>query len=111
MSSSVAPTLCNNDLVFFTLFFFQVGAAFENLLKEGRNGDVMALWKDCPPYFIPDTSMALFIAYTTCAMMFRFTPASLTPTSVRPWPHMVLCAMVSIIGMYFLATLTMGFCC
>ena len=50
------------------------GAAFENLLKEGQNGDVMAVWKDCPPYFIPDTSMALFIAYTTCAMMFRFTP-------------------------------------
>ena len=33
----------------------EVGAAFENLLKEGQNGDVMAVWKDCPPYFIPDT--------------------------------------------------------
>ena len=55
----------------------EVGAAFENLLKEGQNGDVMAVWKDCPPYFIPDTSMALFIAYTTCAMMFRFTPGTM----------------------------------
>lgn len=72
----------------------QVGAAFDNLLLFGHSGDVMAVWKDCPPYFIPETGMALFIAYTTAAMMFRFTPASLTPTSVRPWPHMFLCFIV-----------------
>lgn len=84
----------------------QVGTAFENLLKVGRSGDVMAVWKDCPPYFIPDTGMGLFIAYTTAAMMFRFTPASLTPDTVRPWPHMVACLIAILLMWAFFGQLT-----
>lgn len=65
-----------------------VGDAFMTLLSSGDAGSVMSLWKDCPPYYIPDTSMAQFILATTCAMIFRFIPA---PTTVKPWPHMFFC--------------------
>ena len=71
----------------------EVGSAFETLLTLGRSGDVMALWKDCPPYFIPDTSMGIFIAFTTGAMAFRFVPRILTPSGVR-WGHMLTCLIL-----------------
>ena len=60
----------------------EVGKAFITLLSDGRSGDVMTLWKDCPPYFIPDTTMGIFIAFTTGAMMFRFVPFY-KPSSLR----------------------------
>ena len=61
----------------------QVGDAFEELLAGGQSGDIMAVWVDAPPYYIPDTAMGLFIAFTTCAMMFRFVPRGLTPKALR----------------------------
>ena len=61
----------------------QVADAFEELLAGGQSGDVMAVWVDAPPYYIPDTAMSLFIAFTTCAMMFRFMPGVLTPKALR----------------------------
>ena len=68
----------------------EVSKAFQTLLTDGKSGDVMTLWKDCPPYFIPDTTMGIFIAFTTGAMMFRFVPF-FNPSSVRWLPHMLLC--------------------
>jgi len=50
----------------------QVGEAFETLLSSGETGAVMAVWKDCPAYYVPDSGMALFIFFTTFAMIFRF---------------------------------------
>ena len=43
-----------------------------SLLSGGESGSVMCVWNNCPPYYIPDTSMALFILFTTCAMIFRY---------------------------------------
>ena len=68
----------------------QVGDAFVDLLKEGRPGCVAAVWKDCAPYYIPDTGMVTFIACTACAMMLRFLPNNLSPNVIRPFPHMFL---------------------
>lgn len=79
----------------------QVADAFEELLAGGQSGDVMAVWVDAPPYYIPDTAMGLFIAFTTCAMMFRFMPGVLTPKALRG-PHMLLCAGFSILLMWLL---------
>jgi len=80
----------------------EVGKAFKTLLKDGKSGDVMTLWKDCPPYFIPDTTMGIFIAFTTGAMMFRFVPF-FKPNSIRPWPHMFICFLIMIGGMIILS--------
>ena len=80
----------------------EVGQAFLSLLETGVSGDVMSLWKDCPPYFIPDTSMGLFIAFTTCAMMFRYVPKSLTPNSLRAFPHFLGCILANILLMFVL---------
>ena len=68
----------------------QVGDAFMDMLKEGRPGAVAAVWKDCAPYYIPDTGMATFIACTSCAMMLKFLPKNLSPNIIRPFPHMFL---------------------
>ena len=40
--------------------------------------------QDCPPYLIPDTGMALFIFYTTCAMICRWVPGvrQVTPATM-----------------------------
>ena len=58
----------------------------------------MAVWNGCAPYYIPDTSMALFIVYTTFAMAFRYAPSVLVPTSgLRPWPHMAMVALLLIL--------------
>ena len=59
-----------------------VAEAFVKLLEEGTSGSVMACWNNVPPYFIPDTGMALFIFYTTCAMICRWVPGVRV---VRPW--------------------------
>ena len=91
----------------------EVGQAFQTLVSDGKSGDVMALWKDCPPYYIPDTSMALFIGFTTCAMAFRVVPSRLTPRGLRPWPHMVACVALSLLLMSLLVgqlTIWMGSC-
>ena len=80
----------------------EVGQAFETLISEGQSGDVMALWKDSPPYYIPDTSMATFIGFTTCAMAFRLVPSVLTPRSLRAWPHMLACMALGLLLMWLL---------
>ena len=48
-----------------------VSDALIKLLEDDLNGSVMAAWNKVPPYYIPDTGMALFIFYTTCAMICR----------------------------------------
>ena len=48
-----------------------VADALVKLLDDDINGGVMAAWNKVPPYYIPDTGMALFIFYTTCAMICR----------------------------------------
>ena len=65
-----------------------VADAFIQLLLEGSSGSVMSCWNKVPPYYIPDTGMALFIFYTTCAMICRWIPGV---NVVRPW-MMVVCA-------------------
>jgi hypothetical protein len=82
----------------------EVGNAFQTLLTDGKSGDVMTLWKNCPPYFIPDTTMGIFIAFTTGAMMFRFIPF-FKPNSIRPWPHMFVCFLIMLAGMIMLGNL------
>ena len=69
----------------------QVGDAFISLLLEGGPGCVAAVWKDCAPYYIPDTGMVSFIACTTFAMMFRLLPKRFTPNVIRLFPHMIIC--------------------
>jgi len=59
-----------------------VAKAFLTLLEEGRSGDIMSVWINSPPYYIPDSGMALFILYTTCAMILAWVPGV---KSVRPW--------------------------
>ena len=68
-----------------------VGDAFMQVLSDGSSGCVAAIWKDCPPYYIPDTGMGLFILYTACAMVCRFLPRRIRPYVIRPWPHMLFC--------------------
>ena len=74
----------------------QVAAAFIKLLEEGSSGSVMACWNNVPPYFIPDTGMALFIFYTTCAMMCRWIPG----VRVVTWPIMICCALAILASWY-----------
>ena len=74
-----------------------VAEAFIRLLEEGASGSVMAAWNNVPPYFIPDTGMALFIFYTTCAMICRWIPGVKV---VKPW-MMVFCA-VGIVASWYL---------
>ena len=85
-----------------------VAEAFGVLLEKGRSGDVMALWKDCPPYIIPDTSMGIFIAFTTCAMAFRFIPGFLTPKTLRAWPHMLIVGVAMMVLPWILYGQLMG---
>jgi len=59
-----------------------VANAFMSLVENGVTGNVMAVWVNSPPYYIPDTGMALFIVYTTCAMILSWVPGVKT---VRPW--------------------------
>ena len=80
----------------------QVGDAFIKLLSDGTPGCVAAVWKDCEPYYIPDTGMSSFIACTTCAMMIRFLPKQITPNIIRPLPHMLICACLILVLNYFL---------
>ena len=53
-----------------------VADALIKLLEDDINGGVMAAWNNVPPYYIPDTGMALFILYTTTAMIARFGKAA-----------------------------------
>ncbi len=70
----------------------------------------MAVWKDCPPYYVPDTGMGLFILYTTFAMMYRFVPRALVPTSgLRPWPHMSVCLIFIVMFNYMLFNIVTWF--
>lgn len=48
-----------------------VAEALVKLLEDQKNGSVMAAWNTVPPYYIPDTGMALFILFTTTAMIAR----------------------------------------
>ena len=48
-----------------------VAEALVKLLEDEKNGAVMAAWNKVPPYYIPDTGMALFILFTTTAMIAR----------------------------------------
>ena len=48
-----------------------VADALVKLLEDDKNGAVMAAWNNVPPYYIPDTGMALFILFTTTAMIAR----------------------------------------
>jgi hypothetical protein len=45
------------------------------LLDCRKTGSVMCVWNNCPPYYIPDTSMPLFILFTTAAMIYRLATA------------------------------------
>ena len=69
------PKMCYHDQIEtkIKIFFLnKVGDAFMKLLSDCRTGSVMCVWNKCPPYYIPDISMPLFIFFTTCAMIFRF---------------------------------------
>ena len=79
----------------------QVGDAFIKLFSDGTPGCVAAVWKDCEPYYIPDTGMATFIACTTCAMMFRLLPNQITPNVIRPFPHMLICSCLILLLNFF----------
>ena len=48
-----------------------VAEALVKLIEDEKNGSVMAAWNKVPPYYIPDTGMALFILFTTTAMIAR----------------------------------------
>jgi len=74
----------------------QVGDAFVRLLTDGQSGDVVGVWKDTPPYYIPNTSMPIFIFWTVCAMAYRLWPASLTPTVIST-KHMALSFLVIVL--------------
>jgi len=78
-----------------------VANAFISLLEGGKSGDVMAVWVNSPPYYIPDTGMALFIVYTTCAMILAWVPGVKT---VRPWGM-----VVTLMGIVFSWYLTGSF--
>ena len=65
-----------------------VADAFISLLLEGSSGSVISCWNKVPLYYIPVSGMALFIFYTTCAMICRWIPGV---NVVRPW-MMVVCA-------------------
>jgi len=77
-----------------------VADALVKLLDDDLNGSVMAAWNKVPPYYIPDTGMALFIFYTTCAMICRFVPGVRV---VRPW-MMVFC-LLAILSSWYLGGL------
>eukprot|EP00088_Acartia_fossae_P036472 TRINITY_DN37697_c0_g1_i4.p1 TRINITY_DN37697_c0_g1~~TRINITY_DN37697_c0_g1_i4.p1 ORF type:complete len:316 (-),score=27.97 TRINITY_DN37697_c0_g1_i4:53-970(-) len=70
-----------------------VANAFMTLLDDGKTGDVMSVWVNSPPYYIPDTGMGLFIFYTTCAMILSWVPGV---KSVRPW-----LMLVTLMGIFF----------
>ena len=74
-----------------------VAEALVKLLDDDINGSVMAAWNKVPPYYIPDTGMALFIFYTTCAMICRFIPGVRV---VRPW-MMIFCVLAILASWYF----------
>ena len=78
-----------------------VANAFISLIEGGKSGDVMAVWVNSPPYYIPDTGMALFIVYTTCAMILAWVPGVKT---VRPWGM-----VVTLMGIVFSWYLTGSF--
>jgi len=69
-----------------------VASAFLELVQSGSNGSVLAVWNKVPPYYIPDTGMALFVMYTTCAMILRWVPGVRV---VKPW--MMPLVLVSIV--------------
>ena len=83
------------------MMVLQVGDAFLRLLSEGKPGTVISVWRNTPPYQIPDTSMPTFVFWTVCAMAFKFWPHSYTPTIVRPG-HM-LTAAICILLLHFAA--------
>ncbi|XP_023330175.1 uncharacterized protein LOC111702652 [Eurytemora carolleeae] len=69
-----------------------VANAFISLLEGGKSGEVMAVWVNSPPYYIPDTGMALFILFTTCAMILSWVPGVKT---VRNWQMvLVICGIL-----------------
>jgi len=70
-----------------------VANAFMSLVDNGNTGNIMAVWVNSPPYYIPDTGMGLFILYTTCAMILSWIPGV---KSVRPW-----LMVVTVLGILF----------
>jgi len=81
-----------------------VAEAFIQLLEKGPSGSVMACWNNVPPYFIPDTGMALFIFYTTCAMICRWVPGVRV---VRPW--MMICCALGIVASWYFGGIVLSF--
>ena len=77
-----------------------VADALVQLLDDNKNGSVMACWNNVPPYYIPDTGMALFILYTTTAMIARYIPGV---KAVRPW--MMIIIVLGIFASWYLGGL------
>ena len=77
-----------------------VADALIKLLGDNKNGSVMACWNKVPPYYIPDTGMALFILYTTTAMVARYIPGV---RIVRPW--MMVLIVMGIFGSWYVGGL------
>ena len=80
----------------------QVGGAFVELLRNGPTGSVMAVWKDCPPYYVPDAGMGIFVASTAVAMAMRFFPR----VTVVTGRHMAIVALVNVVLFMAMAYLT-----
>ena len=81
-----------------------VAEAFIKLLEEGSSGSVLGCWNNVPPYFIPDTGMALFIFYTTCAMICRWVPRVRV---FRPW--MMVASALGILASWYVGGQFMAF--
>jgi len=79
-----------------------VADALVKLLEDDKNGAVMAAWNNVPPYYIPDTGMALFILFTTTAMIARYIPGVRV---VRPWLMVII--ILGILGSWYLGGLLM----
>jgi len=77
-----------------------VAEALVKLLEDEKNGAVMAAWNKVPPYYIPDTGMALFILFTTTAMIARYIPGVRV---VRPWLMVII--VLGIVGSWYLGGL------
>ena len=97
-----------------------VAEALLKLLEDEKNGAVMAAWNKVPPYHIPDTGMALFILFTTTAMIARCQEYSIKcwftnvivsryipgVRVVRPWLMVII--VLGIVGSWYLGGLLLA---
>ena len=74
------------------ILLYQVGEAFLRLLSHGESGCVTSVWRNTPPYSVPDTSMPTFVLWTVAAMAFKFWPryAQTHPFKSTPLNLMVI---------------------